>query len=642
MAFLDENFQLGGPQMTLINDTVLIVATNQAPNRKTANEGEIITLSIPGEDMAIINGFGVKGRNPQIQRAGNENIITFIKEITDSVSSAVDQMASSLDIYLMTVDNEGIYKRGLSGYLGFTERNIQNYKLVADKNALGMNQLAVLWHEPVSVFDPIDTDKYTLHDRLFAARLGRWDGELFTSAPVEIVTAPENHRISSYDAISNNTDLKALVSISNRQSGAGIVEKTATFSNYVEVTGVSYPENQIEPGAKVPITFQVENRGYAPIIGLEVMINDSTDFVETEIMPGKSDAVTGYYYVPEGNVGVSYTMVPTFAQDNMLRTSTPISSKYTGIRALTSVMESSEDVIPELGRINMRPMVDMAISERYNSTGEETTSILLEVVNVSPFKLQEEKVTVGLYKDAFAKELYPDTEVKEVPLSELYDSEAGMNSSTLMAFNVPTVRAIERIYAIVSTTTAEGEAIEDIETLNNYVIVTLYPNPNRVAILTEELPKGKVDEAYNATLNAGGQGPFFWSITDGALPDGLALDTETGVISGVPTRMGTFHFTVKSTNNNSSDTIETSIAIDPRTGIDDVSTEKGLKVEQVKDGIFVTGLTLGTNVSLYDAQGRVLFQQDEIAGDGLFIPLTEKAVYLLVNDTESVKVVYSF
>lgn len=38
--------------------------------------------------------------------------------------------------------------------------------------------------------------------------------------------------------------------------------------------------------------------------------------------------------------------------------------------------------------------------------------------------------------------------------------------------------------------------------------------------------------------------PLSWQVTAGALPDGLTLDEETGVISGTPTLQGTFNFTI--------------------------------------------------------------------------------------------------
>jgi hypothetical protein len=67
-----------------------------------------------------------------------------------------------------------------------------------------------------------------------------------------------------------------------------------------------------------------------------------------------------------------------------------------------------------------------------------------------------------------------------------------------------------------------------------------------LGITTTSLPSGNVGNAYSATLTAiGGVYPYTWSITSGTLPTGLHLDPSTGVISGMPTTVGTSNFTVK-------------------------------------------------------------------------------------------------
>ncbi len=67
-----------------------------------------------------------------------------------------------------------------------------------------------------------------------------------------------------------------------------------------------------------------------------------------------------------------------------------------------------------------------------------------------------------------------------------------------------------------------------------------------LAISSNTLPDGTVGLAYSTTLAAvGGTAPIGWSVTAGALPDGLTLDPATGVISGNCTAAGTFGFTVE-------------------------------------------------------------------------------------------------
>ena len=67
-----------------------------------------------------------------------------------------------------------------------------------------------------------------------------------------------------------------------------------------------------------------------------------------------------------------------------------------------------------------------------------------------------------------------------------------------------------------------------------------------LAIDTTGLPRGGVGGYYLQKLAASGGIPFYkWSVVSGALPGGLALDSFTGVLNGIPTAVGTFNFTVE-------------------------------------------------------------------------------------------------
>lgn len=73
--------------------------------------------------------------------------------------------------------------------------------------------------------------------------------------------------------------------------------------------------------------------------------------------------------------------------------------------------------------------------------------------------------------------------------------------------------------------------------------------PIPVAVTTTTLAGGTAGAAYTATLAAtGGNGTFAWSVTSGALPAGLTLNSSTGAITGTPTAAGTSNFSVTATS----------------------------------------------------------------------------------------------
>lgn len=69
-------------------------------------------------------------------------------------------------------------------------------------------------------------------------------------------------------------------------------------------------------------------------------------------------------------------------------------------------------------------------------------------------------------------------------------------------------------------------------------------------ITTVNMANGVEQTAYNATvLVLGGTPPYTWSIAGGKLPDGLMIDTASGVISGTPTKKGNYNFTIQVSDN---------------------------------------------------------------------------------------------
>lgn len=88
------------------------------------------------------------------------------------------------------------------------------------------------------------------------------------------------------------------------------------------------------------------------------------------------------------------------------------------------------------------------------------------------------------------------------------------------------------------------------------------------AIITESLPEGMAGQTYTAKLEATGNN-ITWSVTEGTLPDGLALNESTGEITGTPSAAGEFKFTVTATNDAGSDSKEVTLNVKsvPVTGV---------------------------------------------------------------------------
>ena len=70
-------------------------------------------------------------------------------------------------------------------------------------------------------------------------------------------------------------------------------------------------------------------------------------------------------------------------------------------------------------------------------------------------------------------------------------------------------------------------------------------------ISTQSLYNGEISVQYVAFLEAAGRRPITWSRSGGKLPKGLTLDSY-GAIKGVPTKAGTYNFTVTATNSEGS------------------------------------------------------------------------------------------
>ena len=104
---------------------------------------------------------------------------------------------------------------------------------------------------------------------------------------------------------------------------------------------------------------------------------------------------------------------------------------------------------------------------------------------------------------------------------------------------------------IVFTSDADNLVTGDTNMFADLFLVTTGVLENPV-FLTTDVPSATVGSAYESKLlTVGGAEPLLYSVSGGALPPGVTLDSRTGVLAGLPTEPGRYSFavTVMDSNN---------------------------------------------------------------------------------------------
>ena len=130
-------------------------------------------------------------------------------------------------------------------------------------------------------------------------------------------------------------------------------------------------------------------------------------------------------------------------------------------------------------------------------------------------------------------------------------------SGSITAGALPAGLALGNSYTIMGTPTTAGtynftfQAVDSANPPNvanaNYAINIL--PASTFAILSTALPNGEVGVSYSQQpIASGGIQPYTFSISSGALPPGVTLNTSTGALSGSPTTAGTYNFNYQATD----------------------------------------------------------------------------------------------
>jgi large repetitive protein len=82
----------------------------------------------------------------------------------------------------------------------------------------------------------------------------------------------------------------------------------------------------------------------------------------------------------------------------------------------------------------------------------------------------------------------------------------------------------------------------------------------KVTVTTESLSPTVQNQPYSLQLAASGASSFAWSVAGGTLPPGITL-SSSGLLSGTPTQVGAFTFTVQAREGSRSDTKTLTLAV---------------------------------------------------------------------------------
>jgi N-acetylneuraminic acid mutarotase len=205
-----------------------------------------------------------------------------------------------------------------------------------------------------------------------------------------------------------------------------------------------------------------------------------------------------------------------------------------------------------------------------NATGSGTFNFTVEVTDAnSQTDTQDLSIVVNEAPDITTTSLSSATITGSY--SKILQVSGGASPFTwsLASGSLPSGMSLSLAGVLSGTPTVSGtfsfiaqvaDAYGVIDTQSLSLIVNIAP-----AITRNIIPDVKVGHNYNQTITAsGGTTPLTWSISAGSLPAGLSINSGNGLISGSPTTVGTYNFTVQVTDaNNVSVTKAFSIQVKP-------------------------------------------------------------------------------
>jgi hypothetical protein len=322
---------------------------------------------------------------------------------------------------------------------------------------------------------------------------------------------PLQFTISGSDPDGNNLTYSA----SNLPSGATFNSSTRTFS-WTPATG--------QAGTYPNVTFTVTDDGVPPA--------SASEAITITVTPPPSITTTS---LPEAANGVAYSQTIQTTGGT-----TPFSWSITsGTLSAGLSLNASTGVISGTPTTNGTSNFTVQVTDSNSISATKNLSIVV----ANPLSVTTNALPAGKLAVAYTKTVVATGGTTSYTWSVASGTLPGglsLNPSTGVISGTPTAAGTFSF------------TLQVADALSQTITKSFTLNINSFRITTNTLPNGKLGNPYSKTLAAAaGTKPYTWSVIGGALPNGLSLDTSTGIIAGTPTTAGTANVTIQANDSNS-------------------------------------------------------------------------------------------
>jgi len=262
----------------------------------------------------------------------------------------------------------------------------------------------------------------------------------------------------------------------------------------------------------------------------------------TSLNPGQTATITATLTNDTNNQGVTWTLTGP----GSLSGNTTTSVVYT---APTTIATSTTATITATSVANTTITTTQSIS-------------LTAVLTITTTSLPS--ATLGVAYDSFV-----NAAGAPAPFTWAVTSGSLPAGLTFLTSSTSTSAEITGTPTVLETSSFSVQVTDSSDTSVTQALSITVNKPPPLSVATGSLQNGTVNVSYNQQLAASsGTPPYTWSLTTGALPIGLTLNSSNGVISGTPIATGIYTFGVEVKDSSSpqqSATATLSITINPGT-----------------------------------------------------------------------------